>query len=576
MQIEIDKYREVAKRKLLKIMFKFLLVGINAKYIHSNPGIHSLKSYAQKYNKDTADSIEIAEYTINMRREQILSDIYNKRPNVIGFSVYIWNVSLVRELIEDIASIMPETMIFLGGPEVSFNAGEYLHNYLNVKGVMIGEGEQTFAELVSAMQDSFGKCIDKSETVSGLDCNKESVMHVRESLEESLKTVKGIQLREGYTGDRELLGMDEMPFYYEEALEEEFANRIIYYESSRGCPFRCSYCLSSIDKTTRFRDINLVKKELKYFIDRKVKQVKFIDRTFNCNHKRTKEIWSFLIENDNGVTNFHFEIAADILDEDEIELISRMRPGLVQLEIGVQTTNQETLNAINRPADIDHIRKVVEKLKNNHNAHLHLDLIAGLPYEDYESFKNSFNEVFEMKPDELQLGFLKVLKGSPIEKDSIEYGIKYSKTAPYEVLSTNWISYGDILKLKNIEEMLELFYNSSQFTMSLPYLMRFFGTPFDMFEYMASYYEKHDMFVKLPARSKKYEIMLEIMKDVLEKRKSDSQIVIEEFRDFLSMDYYLREKPKKKPDFVKNIPDLKFDYDHRDPITGNFKIISET
>lgn len=530
--------------------FHFLLVGINAKYIHSNPAIRSLKAYA---GNEFTDYINISEYTINNHREDILADIYKQKPAVIGISVYIWNVAMVKELIKDLGKVLPDTEIFLGGPEVSFESESYLA-YDNVRGIFIGEGEETFKKLIATYVDKY--VTNSNHSNVGIS-------------DKILEAIPGLLLRSGYTGTQDVVSMDNLPFLYQtengdKSLLGDFENRIIYYESSRGCPFRCSYCLSSIDKTTHFRSLDLVFKELDFFLTNKVKQVKFIDRTFNCNAERACKIWEYLIEHDNGVTNFHFEIAADILTEREIETISRMRPGLVQLEIGVQTTNETTLKAINRPTSISHLSEVVSRLRSNYNVHIHLDLIAGLPYEDFSSFKNSFNDVFNMKPDQLQLGFLKVLNGAPIKSQVEEYDIRYTSDAPYEVLSTKFISFDEILNLKNVEQMVETFYNSAQFTQSVPYLLSFFDNPFDFFEALGNYYETNGLFVMTPARSRRYDIVLSFAESIPGCDK-------EKVRELLTLDYYLREKPKAKPDFVTKIPaEGIINYTKRDALTGNF------
>lgn len=520
---------------------KFLLVAINSKYIHSNPAVYSLKAYA---GASYEEELVIKEYTINQRTEEILASIYEENPDYIGFSSYIWNWKTITELLSEIPKILPKVGVFLGGPEVCSKNEEIFERFSNVKALIIGEGEATFKEVVSI-------CHDGNES--------------------RLKSVKGLLLADGFTGERESLDMDEVPFFYESESLDGFENRILYYESSRGCPFRCSYCLSAIEKTTRLKDFDIVKKELDFFLRNKVRQVKFIDRTFNANHEHACSIWKYITENDNGVTNFHFEIAADIMTEEEIELISSMRPGLVQLEIGVQSTNEKALKAVNRYADMKHIKEVVEKLLQKHTAHIHLDLIAGLPYEDYESFKKSFNEVFLMHPDQLQLGFLKVLKGAPIEKEAEEFGIKYLSAPPYEVLETKWISYKELVILKKVEQMLETYYNSAQFTKALPFLLDKFDTPFDFFFSLSEYYLKKEYFSKSPARSKRYEILLEFAEEEF------GNYVKEELRKELTVDYYLREKPKSKPDFVREIPmNIKFDYEHRNPITYNATIGENT
>lgn len=496
---------------------KFLLVGINAKYIHSNPAIYSLRVYA---GAEYSDNIEIAEYTINNRREEILSDIYQRNPDVIGFSCYIWNFTMVKELLPDLPKVLPDAKIWLGGPEVSFDGVELLQKYPMVSGIMTGEGEATFKELLA--------------------------YYVERKSDKLLLEIKGLLLPTGHTGDRDCLSMDEIPFLYEDAKEEglsEFENKIIYYESSRGCPFRCSYCLSAIDKSVRMRSLDKVKRELKFFLDNKVPQVKFIDRTFNAVHEHAMSIWRYLIENDNGVTNFHFEIAADIMTQEEIELLSGMRPGLVQLEIGVQSTNEPTLREINRFVNTAHIAKVVKELRKKQNIHMHLDLIAGLPYEDYATFIRSFNEVYGMEPEQLQLGFLKVLKGSLMEAGKERYGLSFQQEPPYEVLSTKWLTYAEVLRLKRVEEMVEIFYNSNQFCHTLPAIEAEFTNAFSMFETLADYYEEKGYFVKAPARSSRYEILLAF---ACEKNPEREAL----YRELLTFDYYLREKAKSRPVFA--------------------------
>ena len=339
-------------------------------------------------------------------------------------------------LLREIPKILPQTEIWLGGPEVSYNPEQVLEQFPMVKGIMVGEGEETFRELVEGTRGL--------SDIQGIVFRQEGIVRTKE---------------------RELLELSKVPFLYSDL--SNFTNRIIYYESSRGCPYRCSYCLSSIDKTVRFRDIDVVKRELQFFLDQRVAQVKFVDRTFNCNHEHAVEIWRYLLENDNNVTNMHFEIEADILTQEELELLSRMRAGYIQMEIGVQTTNPETLREICRHTDMERLREVVAQLGQGHNIHIHLDLIAGLPYEDYESFARSFNEVYQMRPHQLQLGFLKILKGSPMHDMADAYEMQYLSVPPYEVLSTRWLPYEKVLCLKEVEEMVEVYYNSGQFTHSM-------------------------------------------------------------------------------------------------------------
>lgn len=493
---------------------RVLLIAVNAKYIHSNPAVYSLRAYAQAALGDQPEvGIEIAEYTINQNTENILADIYRHRPDIAAFSCYIWNWNTIQELLPELPKLLPDTRLWLGGPEVSFHAEKILAQYTQLTGIMVGEGEETFTQLVRFYHAPKGQ----------------------------LQDIPGLVLPQGRTQPRELTDMSKLPFLYEDL--GKFQNRIIYYESQRGCPFRCAYCLSAIDKSVRLRDIETVKKELQYFLDHKVSQVKFIDRTFNCNAAHALTIWRYLLENDNGVTNFHFEIAADLMTEDELEVLKQMRPGLIQLEIGVQSTNEQTLHAINRYMSLEHLRQVVDKIHSFHNIHQHLDLIAGLPYEDYDSFVTSFNDVYAMRPQQLQLGFLKVLKGSPIEEKAEEYGIVYNSRPPYEVLYSKWLPYDDVLRLKGIEEMVELYYNSCQFTHTLPVLEKEFSSPFALYEALSQYYEEKGYYINTPARAYRYQVLLEFAQ---QKAPARSEL----YAQLLTFDMYLRENLKSRPAFA--------------------------
>ena len=496
---------------------KFLLVAVNAKYIHSNPAVYSLKRFAGEYT----DAVEIAEYTINNRMEDILEDIYRRKPDAIGFSCYIWNIGMVEKLMGELHKLLPQLPVFLGGPEVTYDADKLLRKYPYLTGIFIGEGEATFAQVVK--------------------------YYVKKN-PESLEDIPGLMLRSGMTPERKPLNLTDVPFLYDDMAP--FTNRIIYYETQRGCPFRCSYCLSSIDKTVRFRDIEVVKKELAFFLEKKVKQVKFVDRTFNCNHDHAMAVWQYLYEHDNGVTNFHFEIAGDILREDEIALVAKMRPGLVQFEIGVQSTNTDTLREIRRVMDIEKLKQVVAALKAAHNVHIHLDLIAGLPYEDYDSFARSFDDVYAMEPEQLQLGFLKVLKGSYMAEMAESYGLVYTDYAPYEVLYTNWLSFTEICRLKRIEEMVEIYYNSGQFAHSLPVMIADFEQgAFAFYEALADFYEEQGFFVETPSRIYRYQALLSFAKTIHPERE-------ELYKELLLFDLYVRENLKSRPDFAPDLHDL--------------------
>ena len=500
---------------------KFLLAAVNAKYIHSNSAVYSLKAYA---GKELEQYIEIAEYTINNRAEQILADIYERRPDVIGFSCYIWNYRLIEELLVDLHKLMPTLPIWLGGPEVTFDAAEIMAEYPMLSGIMVGEGEAAFRELVWYYLEQSG------------ETGKHRVS--------SLKSIAGLCLKNGFTPARDLMNLNSLPFPYEDL--SEFENRIIYYESGRGCPYRCSYCLSSIDKMVRLRDIDTVKKELQFFLDRLVPQVKFIDRTFNCMHQHAQEIWQYILEHDNGVTNFHFEIAADILTDCEIALLRRMRPGLIQLEIGVQSVNPGTLETIHRTMNLEKVKQVVGEIRKGNNIHQHLDLIAGLPHEDYKSLRNSFNVAYAMKPNQLQLGFLKVLKGSEMHDRAKEYGICHMEKPPYEILYTGWLSYPEVQKLKKVEEMVELYYNSGQYSHVLPFLEKAFEDPFQMFEAMAAYFELKKYFWNSPSRAFRYEILLNF---ALEYNRENAEV----YKELFIYDMYLRENLKSRPGFAKDL-----------------------
>ena len=495
---------------------KILLVACNAKYIHSNLAVYDLQAYASDY----ADHIVLKEYTINQQKDDIMRDIYLEHPDVVCVSCYIWNLSFVKELMADLIKILPGADFWAGGPEVSYDAEKFLTENSEFKGVMVGEGEETFKELA-------GYYVEKNP--------------------QNLKDMTGICYRDGdqiiHNGWRQIMDLSSIPFIYKDL--SEFKNRIIYYESSRGCPFSCSYCLSSIDKKLRFRDTETVKKELQFFIDNKVPQVKFVDRTFNCKHEHAMTIWKYILEHDNGVTNFHFEISADLLREEEMELMSQMRPGLIQLEIGVQSTNPETIRAIHRHMDLKKLEHCVNRVHSFRNIHQHLDLIAGLPYEDYDSFRHSFNDVYALKPQQLQLGFLKVLKGSHMMEMCREYGIVYKTQEPYEVLSTKWLDYDHVLKLKTVENMVEVYYNSGQFQNTLEYLEKFFPDAFSIYERLGSFYMEKGYGDVSHTRMRRYEILLEFLEDVPE-------ISMDQVKDQMVYDLYLRENLKSRPGFARD------------------------
>lgn len=548
------------------------MAAINAKYIHSNLAVYSLKAYAAQ----AGYAAHIREYTINQPFGQILKGLYQSEPGLLCFSCYIWNRTLVDSLAEEIRKLLPDIQIWVGGPEATYCAREYLEANPAVNGVMRGEGEASFLELVRHYQS--GAPEDELIHIAGL----------------------AARLPDGIfeTAERPLLDMDNLPFPYSHL--ENFQNRILYYESSRGCPFSCSYCLSSLDKKLRFRGMESVKKELQFFIDQRVPQVKFVDRTFNCDRKRALEIWQFLSRQDQGVTNFHFEIGADLLGDEELACLGSMRPGLVQLEIGVQSTNPETIREIRRTMDLEKLEKHVWKIRQGGNIHQHLDLIAGLPFEGYESFRQSFDQVYRMRPQQLQLGFLKVLKGSRMEQMAEEYGCVYLGREPYEVLQTRWISYEEILALKSVENMVEIYYNSGQFQHTLCLLEPFFPSPFSFYQKLGDFYEEKGYGWISHSRLRKYDILLEFLGNWAESLgQQEKGRLMEAAAETMTVDLYSRENLKSRPAWMKSqepwqavirdyrkrkgLPKtahievlsretLLFDYRYRDPLTNNVEV----
>ena len=543
---------------------RILLAACNAKYIHSNLAVYNVRACV----KNTGPEVLLREYTINQRREESLGDLYESQPDLLCVSCYIWNISFVREILQDFAQICPQVPIWLGGPEVSFDSRVFLRENPWAKGIMRGEGEQTFAELAAHYMEGFGE----PSKILGI----------------TWRDGRG-QIRENPS--RPVMDLSRIPFAYEDLTD--FEHRIIYYESSRGCPFSCSYCLSSVDKRLRFRDLELVKRELQFFLDREVPQVKFVDRTFNCKHAHAMAIWRYIQEHDNGRTNFHFEIAADLLRPEELELMAQMRPGLIQLEIGVQSTNPSTIREIHRRMDFHQVAEAVEKVQRMGNIHQHLDLIAGLPYEDFESFRRSFDEVYALRPEQFQLGFLKVLKGSWMYEKAKEYQCIYQKREPYEVLSTRWLSYRDVLRLKKVETMVEVYYNSGQFTNTLLVAERYFERPFDFYDQLGRFYQENGYEAISHSRMRRYEILLEFFQD---RSGGDEEVL----RAAMVFDLYSRENLKSRPEWAPDqkiyereiwayrrqekipktahlevFPDgraLLFDYQERDPLTRNAKV----
>ena len=493
---------------------KILLTALNSKFVHSNLAVRYLKAFTKDMNYEC----EIREFSINDREEKILEEIIKERPNIVAFSTYIWNIEMIKRLSNLIKLVDESIEIVYGGPEVSYDSQNILKE-LNGEYIIEGEGEKTYREFV--------------EYKLG---------------ERDIKSIRGLYYKvdgEVYSnGKRPLMNMNEIVFPYEE--NENLDNKIVYYEASRGCPFNCKYCLSSTVHGVRFLDVDRVKKELQYFIDKEVRLVKFVDRTFNCNHKFTMAIWEFLINQDTK-TQFHFEISADILKESELELLRKAPKDRFQFEVGVQTTNDDVLNKINRFVNFSDIKEKVDELLKIRNIKQHLDLIAGLPGEDYNSFKKSFNDVYSIAPEEIQLGFLKLLRGSSMREEAEEYGMKYSPYPPYEILKTKDISYEELLKLKKVEEMVDKYYNSQKFNNIIKYLVNKFETPFDFYYELGTYFEKKGYFSRNIGNSEYYRVFLDFNMEIL---KEDNSIL----KELLRYDYLSFNKRRGIPDFIgKNI-----------------------
>lgn len=521
-----------------------LLTAVNAKYIHSNLAVYALRAAAGKYN----GSVSIAEFTINQEPDRVLGELMRKAPDVLCFSVYIWNLEYVDKLARCVHVLRPELPIWVGGPEVSFDTEEFLLAHPWATGVMSGEGEDTFRELCS---------------------------HYVEPAAGSLSSVAGLMFREPdpsggerlcRTASRPPVDLDTAPFPYDPA--DDFTNRILYYESMRGCPFSCAYCLSSVEHGTRFRSPEKVFRDLTFFLDRRVKQVKFVDRTFNCDRERALRVWKFLAERDNGVTGFHFEIAADLLREEDTAFLNTVRPGLIQLEIGVQSANPDTLRAIHRTTSLERVEHSVRAIKRGGNVLQHLDLIAGLPCEDFDSFHRSFNLVYGWKPEQLQLGFLKVLKGTETRRTAETYACSYRPYPPYEILSTKWLSFEELCCLKRTEEMLEVYYNSGQYPVTIRLLEKLIGDAFETFRRLGDFYLEQGLLGPEHSRQKRCSILLNFADSLLEGR-PDAPEMLALLREAALFDLYARENCKPRPEWAPD-PTLRSEEIRRRCRSGKF------
>ena len=494
-------------------MKKVILAALNAKYIHSNLALRYLSRFQ---NNNQKHHVETMEFTINQRLDFIAEELFRKQPDVVLFSCYIWNVEMLRQLCPILKKIMPDCVIGFGGPEVSYESETFLGENPAVDFVMRGEGELVFTKYLEH-----------------LDAGNPATLGEIESLT--------------YRQNGEIFSTPQMhpmdlallPFPYEDDFSD-VQNQIIYYESSRGCPYHCGYCLSSVENGVRFVPLDKVLPDLQKFLDKNVPQVKFIDRTFNCKKSHAMAIWKYLHEHDNGVTNFHFEITADLIDQETIDFLKTVRKGLFQFEIGVQSTNPQTIRAINRNVDFAALSEIVQQIKDGGNIHQHLDLIAGLPYEDYDSFGRSFNDVYALQPEQLQLGFLKVLKGSMLHQKQKEFEIVYHDTAPYEVLTTHELPYADTLRLKYVEEMVETYYNSGRFLHTLAYLVPLYESPFAFFEALSKFWVGENYHYLGLSKMGLFDVLWRFVEQnpKVDKRKLQWE---------MKFDIALHEKPKKLP-----------------------------
>lgn len=496
---------------------KVLLTTLNSKFIHTNLAIRCLKEYVGGEH-----DIEIREFTINQDINNIIGDIHRLKANLIGFSTYIWNINETLMIAKALKLVNPNMKVILGGPEVSFDIMKLMKSNPQVDYLVYNEGEETFKELLDSLEGNK----DNFHEISGLAYryNGEVYINPRRNL---------------------ICNLEDIPFPYEDS-KEDIENRIVYYESSRGCPFNCKYCLSSTIHGVRYLPIERVKEDISKFIEAKVNQVKFVDRTFNANKKHAMEIMNFIMEKDPEDINFHFEVSAHIIDDEMLEFLKRPKEGLFQFEIGVQSTNDETTKEIMRKTDFSRIEKVSKEIKSYKNIHQHLDLIAGLPYEDYDSFETSFNDVYNLKPEKIQLGFLKLLKGSQLRIDEKKYGYKYLDIPPYEVMENDYLSYDEIIDLKFIEELVEKYYNGELFKHSLEFIIKnYYNSPFKFYEEFSGFWLVNSLFQASHSRDKLYKILFDFY------IKMDfSHIDI--FRNLIKYDYIKNNRKNRLPNWLES------------------------
>lgn len=465
-----------------------VLVAINAKYSHTNLAVRYLR------HSLLAQGIpcEIAEFTINQPVRSIVTDLALRNPDTLLFSCYLWNIEMIRRIGSDLRALFPEARILLGGPEVSFEAEALLPRLPFADAILCGEGEGLVAAAVLT------------------------------------KNLQRVYYPSCYTD------LDALPFPYNDL--DAMNHRVLYYESSRGCPFGCSYCLSSSDRKVRTRSLPLVFQDLQKFLDARVMRVKFVDRTFNLMPERASAIWEYLIRNDNGVTGFQMELGGDLLTREHLRLLKRARPGLLQFEIGVQSTDPATLENVCRKTDLERLSENIRVIRKAGNIHCHLDLIAGLPGEGFHRFLQSYDEVFSLQPEQLQLGFLKLLRGSALWERREQEGIRFSCYAPYEVLKTDALSFSELAELKKLEEMTEIYYNNRRFSLSLSFLLDRQSSPSSFFLALA------DTMPALPPGKYEY---YDLLADFAEKELLQKDFA--QLRWLIRADLCLHERPRKLP-----------------------------
>lgn len=502
---------------------KALLVTLDSKYIHANLAVRYLKNFCS----DDGYDLEIKEFTINQQLDYILGEILDANAQIICFSCYIWNIEYVKEIAYVLKSSTLGIKILFGGPEVSFETEKLMKEESYVDYIIFGEGELTFREFIkeiNSLKPEMGN-------IKGLAYRKNNVVIVNE--------------------DRELIdNLDTIKYPYDE--DESFDDKIIYYESSRGCPFSCSFCMSSIDKKTRNFSIQRVKKDLKTILETKARQIKFIDRTFNVDYKRSMEIMNYIVEHNINHMTIHFEITADIMNDEFLNFLRNMPVNMFQFEIGVQSLNRDTLCEINRHMSIEKLNNVIERIRESNNIHIHLDLIAGLPFENYESFKKSFDGIYRLNTEKIQLGFLKVLKGTKIYFDKDKHKIKYRGKAPYEVICTKYISLEEVLKLKKVEELVDKYYNEKYFEKSLNYIMDNISnvSPFEFYELFSDYWKKNNLYKVSHSRKKLYQILYNYIDSI--------GFLTDDFINSLRYDYVFNNHQEELPVFLDRESEEKF------------------